>query len=57
VSLALRKEILRRRGAIRYSTVRDPATKLDSQSLKELDELMANVKVLARILSPSREVL
>ncbi len=40
VSLAIRKEILRRRGAIRTAVVREPAMKLDSQSQKELEELM-----------------
>ena len=45
VSLAIRKEVLRRRGAIKTAVVRDPATKIDPESLKELDELMARVSV------------
>jgi 4-hydroxy-tetrahydrodipicolinate synthase len=43
LGLALRKEILRMRGAIRYSVTRPPATKLDSESLRELQEVIAGV--------------
>lgn len=44
VSLAIRKEILRRRGLIKSAVVRDPATKLDLESLKEIDELVQVVE-------------
>ena len=40
VGLAIRKEILRRRGLIKSAVLRDPATKLDAESLKEIDELV-----------------
>ena len=40
LSLAIRKEILHRRGLIKSAVVRDPATKLDRESLKEIDELI-----------------
>jgi len=45
VSLAIRKEILRRRGAIKTAVLREPATGLDSQSFKELDELIDQINV------------
>ena len=45
VSLAIRKEILRRRGAIKTAVLREPATELDPQSLKELDELIDQINV------------
>ena len=51
VSLAIRKEILRRRGAIKNSIVREPAAKLDSESLHELDEIIARVD-MATLLVP-----
>jgi 4-hydroxy-tetrahydrodipicolinate synthase len=41
VGLAIRKEILKRRGFINETTMRDPAPKLDVESLKEIDELLA----------------
>jgi 4-hydroxy-tetrahydrodipicolinate synthase len=40
VGLGLRKEILRRRGAIASATVRQPAPPLDEQTLAALDELL-----------------
>jgi 4-hydroxy-tetrahydrodipicolinate synthase len=43
VSLAIRKEVLKRRGAIKTSVVRIPAAKLDSESLRELDEITAKI--------------
>jgi len=43
VGLALRKEILRRRGAIRTSVLRPPAQPLDPETLAELDATMAAV--------------
>jgi 4-hydroxy-tetrahydrodipicolinate synthase len=42
-SIALRKEILRRRGWIRSARVRPPATALDAATLDELTEIMAAV--------------
>jgi 4-hydroxy-tetrahydrodipicolinate synthase len=42
-SIALRKEILRRRGWIRSAYVRPPATALDPETLKELDEVLSAV--------------
>jgi len=45
LSLAIRKEILRRRGAIATAVVREPATKLDPESASELDELMARINL------------
>jgi 4-hydroxy-tetrahydrodipicolinate synthase len=41
--LAVRKEILRRRGAIRSATVRAPGPKLDADDLAELDRLLARL--------------
>jgi len=40
VSVAIRKEIFKRRGIIADSGMRGPAAKLDSASLRELDELI-----------------
>lgn len=40
VGLALRKELLRRRGAIACAAVRQPAMRLDPDALVELDELL-----------------
>jgi 4-hydroxy-tetrahydrodipicolinate synthase len=45
LSLAIRKETLRRRGAIATAIVREPATKLDPESASELDELMARINL------------
>ena len=42
--LAIRKEILRRRGAIASAHVRQPGPKLDSVDLAELDRLMARLE-------------
>src|SRR2546430_2546046 len=42
--LAVRKEILRRRGAIRSAAVRAPGPKLDADDIKELDGLMARLE-------------
>ena len=39
--LAVRKEILRRRGAIATATVRQPAVRADKRALAALDELLA----------------
>ena len=40
IALALRKENLRRRGAIRHATVRQPAPTLDATTLAELARVM-----------------
>jgi len=40
IGLAIRKEILRRRGAIRSAAVRAPGPRLDADDRRELDELM-----------------
>lgn len=45
--VALRKEILRRRGAIAHATVRQPAPLPDPVSLAALDELLAGAEELA----------
>lgn len=44
LGLAIRKEILRRRGAIRFSTSRAPGPKLDADDLRELDGLMTRLE-------------
>jgi 4-hydroxy-tetrahydrodipicolinate synthase len=46
---ALRKEILKRRGAIAHSTVRQPATPPDAITLRLLDELLASTTAGAPI--------
>lgn len=42
--LAIRKEILRRRGAIKSAAVRAPGPKLDSDDMKEIDHLLARLE-------------
>jgi 4-hydroxy-tetrahydrodipicolinate synthase len=42
--LAICKEILRRRGAIKSAAVRAPGPKLDSDDMKELDHLLARLE-------------
>jgi 4-hydroxy-tetrahydrodipicolinate synthase len=42
--LAVRKEILRRRGAIRSAAVRAPGPKLDGEDVAELDRLLARLE-------------
>jgi hypothetical protein len=42
-SLAIRKEILRRRGWLRSAYVRHPATAPDAATLEELSEVVAAV--------------
>lgn len=44
IGLALRKEILRRRGAIASNAVRAPGPKLDKDDLTELDRLLARLE-------------
>lgn len=44
IGLAIRKEILRRRGAIRSAAPRAPAPKLDADDLAELDRLLARLE-------------
>jgi 4-hydroxy-tetrahydrodipicolinate synthase len=51
VGLAIRKEILRRRGAIRSATVRVPGPRLDKDDLEELERL---IRRLERRLSTRR---
>jgi 4-hydroxy-tetrahydrodipicolinate synthase len=41
VGLGIRKEILRRQGAIADATVRQPAARLDERTLAALDQLLA----------------
>ncbi|HUS95913.1 MAG TPA: dihydrodipicolinate synthase family protein [Hyphomicrobiaceae bacterium] len=43
LGLALRKEVLRRRGAIKSSAVRAPGPKLDTRDIAELDALLARL--------------
>jgi 4-hydroxy-tetrahydrodipicolinate synthase len=43
INVAIRKEIFKRRGIIKDATLREPAAKLDSDSLKELDELLSTI--------------
>jgi 4-hydroxy-tetrahydrodipicolinate synthase len=40
----VRKEILRRRGAIRSAAVRAPGPKLDADDVKELEALLARLQ-------------
>lgn len=47
VGVGLRKEILRRRGAIAHATVREPTAALDPSTLAALDELLAAHEVSA----------
>ncbi|RUX83988.1 dihydrodipicolinate synthase family protein, partial [Mesorhizobium sp. M7D.F.Ca.US.004.01.2.1] len=42
--LAIRKDVLRRRGIIQSSAMRHPAPKLTAVDHKELDELMARLE-------------
>jgi 4-hydroxy-tetrahydrodipicolinate synthase len=44
IGLALRKEILRRRGAMPRAAVRPPGPKLDATDLAELDRLLARLE-------------
>jgi 4-hydroxy-tetrahydrodipicolinate synthase len=46
--LAVRKEILRRRGAIRSAAVRPPGPKLDAHDVAELDRLLARLQARLR---------
>ena len=49
VSLPIRKEILKLRGAIKNSTTRPPSTKLDSADRKELDEIITTLRLTETI--------
>ena len=49
VSLAIRKELLRRRGLIKSAVLRDPATRLDPEHLREIEELV-------NVLPPKQEL-
>jgi 4-hydroxy-tetrahydrodipicolinate synthase len=44
IGIAIRKEILRRRGAIKTAAVRRPGPKLDSTDMRELDVLLARLE-------------
>jgi 4-hydroxy-tetrahydrodipicolinate synthase len=44
IGLAIRKEILRRRGAIRSSAARAPAPRLDADDRAELDRLLSRLE-------------
>ena len=44
IGLAIRKEILRRRGAIATATARAPAPRLDADDVAELDRLLARLE-------------
>lgn len=44
IGLALRKETLRRRGAIRCAALRQPGPRLDREDLQELDALIARLE-------------
>ncbi len=48
IGMALRKEILRRRGAIRTSVLRPPAQPLDKETLAELEATLAAVDLVDR---------
>ena len=45
IGLAIRKEILRRRGVLSTTVTRAPGPSLDSDDLKELDRLMARLEI------------
>lgn len=45
--VALRKELLKRRGAIAHATVRQPAPKPDELSLRLLDDLLSRIPAVA----------
>lgn len=51
VGLAIRKEILRRRGLIAHSTVREPAPKLDQRTLASLAQTLEDVQIDAALAS------
>jgi 4-hydroxy-tetrahydrodipicolinate synthase len=44
VGMAVRKEILRRRGVLSSATVRQPAVRLDATTLEALDRVLAHVR-------------
>lgn len=44
IGLAIRKEILRRRGVIKSAALRAPGARLDADDIKELDGLMARLE-------------
>jgi 4-hydroxy-tetrahydrodipicolinate synthase len=44
IGLAIRKEILRRRGAIRSSALRAPGAKLDAEDIREVDALLGRLE-------------
>src|SRR5262249_39777193 len=46
--LAVRKEVLRRRGAIRFAALRSPGPGLDADDVAELDHLIARLEARLR---------
>ncbi len=57
IGLAIRKEILRRRGVIASATLRAPGARLDADDHRELDGLMARLeRRLAELAHPSARV-
>ena len=48
IGLALRKEVLRRRGAIRTSVVRPPGAPLDDLTRAELTDVLARMGLASR---------
>lgn len=54
VGIALRKEVLRRRGAIASAHVRSPGPKLNGDDLKELDQLLARLNGRLADSAPAR---
>jgi 4-hydroxy-tetrahydrodipicolinate synthase len=54
--LAVRKEVLRRRGAIRSAATRAPGPKLDAHDIAELDQLLARLQARLSEGAPRRAV-
>jgi 4-hydroxy-tetrahydrodipicolinate synthase len=54
--LAVRKEILRRRGAIRSAATRAPGAKLDADDIRELDALLARLERRVAALGETRRL-
>lgn len=53
IGMALRKEVLRRRGAIRSAAVRAPGPKLDADDIRELDGLLVRLEARLKGRVPS----
>jgi len=56
ISVAIRKELFKRRGVISQTTMREPATQLDSASLSELEEITLKVEI-ATLVEQSKELI